>query len=68
MVFPTSPITGLDLPREDVVKAYSLWQRSYVRMEEQKEYYDMAEESTLEHCYDLNMIAINQDRMYRFYN
>ena len=33
----------------------------------QKEYYDMAQELTLEHCYDLNVLAVNQKRMYKFY-
>ena len=34
---------------------------------EQKQYYDMAQEMTLEYCYDLNMLTINQERMYMFY-
>ena len=67
MVFPKSPVVNLNLPREDAVKAYNEWQRSQVSTAEQKECYDMAQELTLAHCYDLNVLAANQERMYRFY-
>ena len=62
-----SPVVGLNLPRDDVVRAYNEWQRSQVSTAEQKEYYNMAQDLTLAHCYDLNMLATNQERMYRFY-
>ena len=67
MVFPTTPVVELNMPRDDAVRAYNQWQRSQVRTEEQKQYYDMAQEMTLEHCYDLNVLAVNQERMYMFY-
>ncbi|KAH8652835.1 hypothetical protein BGZ61DRAFT_468434 [Ilyonectria robusta] len=67
MVFPTSPLLEFDLSREDAVTAYSVWQRSQVSTEEQKESYDSAQELTLAHCFDLDMLASNQERMYRFY-
>lgn len=38
-----------------------------MRTEEQKQYYDMAEELPLAHCYDLNVLAVNRERMYQFY-
>lgn len=38
-----------------------------VMAEEQKQDYDMAQELTLEHCYDLNVLAVNQEKMYKFY-
>ncbi|KFA55563.1 hypothetical protein S40293_09988, partial [Stachybotrys chartarum IBT 40293] len=57
----------LSLPKEDEVSAYSVWQRSRVRDEERKKQYRLAEELTLKHCYDLDMLASNQERMYRFY-
>lgn len=49
------------------MRAYSVWQRSQVGSEEQKESYDMVQELTLAHCSDLDMLASNQERMYRFY-
>ena len=67
IVFPTSPLWEIDLPREDAVKAYSAWQRSQVRTEEQKESYSLNEDLTLANCFDLDMLASNQERMYRFY-
>ncbi|KAH7119412.1 hypothetical protein B0J13DRAFT_532507 [Dactylonectria estremocensis] len=67
MVFPTSPLLEFDLSREDAVTAYSVWQRSQVSTEEQKKSYDSAQELTLAHCFDLDMLASNQERMYRFY-
>lgn len=67
MVFPTSPTVELNLPRDDAVRAYNQWQRSQVTTEEQKQYYDMALELTLAHCYDLNVLAVNRERMSRFY-
>ena len=60
IVFPTSPLVGLDLSKEDTVKAYSAWQKSQVNKEERKESYSMVEELTLEYFFDLDMIAINQ--------
>ncbi|KAF6802793.1 hypothetical protein CMUS01_15261 [Colletotrichum musicola] len=67
MVFPSSPMLVLDLPREEAVRAYSTWQQSQVSTAEQKAYYDTVQELTLAHCYDLHMLAANQERMYRFY-
>lgn len=46
MAFPTIPVVGLNLTRDDVVKAYSASQRSQVTAEEQKKHYDMAQELT----------------------
>lgn len=34
---------------------------------EQKEYYDIVQELTLAHCYDPNVLATNQEKMYRFH-
>ncbi|CAH0034985.1 unnamed protein product [Clonostachys rhizophaga] len=67
MVFPTFPLTESELPKEDEVNAYSVWQRSLVRNEERKEQYRLAEELTLERCFDLDMLASNQERIYRLY-
>lgn len=67
MVFPTTPVVELNMPREDAVRAYNQWQRSKVSTEEQKQYYDSALDLTLAHCYDLKLLAANQERMYRFY-
>ncbi|KAH7112246.1 hypothetical protein B0J13DRAFT_590914 [Dactylonectria estremocensis] len=67
MVFPTSPLMDSDLSREDAVTAYSVWQRSQVSTEEQKESYDSVQELTLAHGFGLDMLASNQERMYQFY-
>ncbi|KAI9155809.1 hypothetical protein HJFPF1_08398 [Paramyrothecium foliicola] len=67
LVFPTSPLVGPDLSREDMVRAYSVWQRLQVSTEEQKGHYDRAQALTLEHCFDLDMLGSNQERMFRFY-
>ncbi|KAF4881136.1 hypothetical protein CGCFRS4_v015859 [Colletotrichum fructicola] len=40
---------------------------SQVSTDEQKDHYAMARDLTLAHGYDLNMLAANQERMYRFY-
>ncbi|KAF5658009.1 hypothetical protein FHETE_10112 [Fusarium heterosporum] len=55
-----------DMPREDEVVAYSTYQRSRVRTKEQKEHYTSAQELTLAHCFDLDMLASNQEKMFRF--
>lgn len=67
MIFPTSPLLGFGGSREDEVRAYSAWQQCQVSTKEQKDYYDMALELTLAHGFDLDMLASNQERMYRFY-
>lgn len=67
MVFPTSPIFTFDMPREDVIVAYSVWQRSQSRSDEQKAFYDLAEELTIAEGYTLDMIACNQERICKFY-
>lgn len=67
MVFPTSPLMGFNLRRDDAVGEYSLWQQSQVTTEEQKEHYSTALELTLAYCFDLDMLASNQERMYQFY-
>lgn len=58
---------GLDVSREDMVRTYSAWQRSQVSTEEQKGHYERAEQLTLDHCFDLDMLRSNQERMFRFY-
>ncbi|CAM1508712.1 Fc.00g055600.m01.CDS01 [Cosmosporella sp. VM-42] len=65
--FPITPLLKFDLPREETVVAYSIWQRSQVSTEEQKEHYMSAQELTLAHCFDLDMLASNQEKMFRFY-
>ncbi|PKK42540.1 hypothetical protein CI102_14546 [Trichoderma harzianum] len=67
MVFPASPLFSFDIPREDVISAYSVWQRSQSRSSEQKAYYDLVEELTIAKGYTLDMIACNQERMCKFY-
>jgi hypothetical protein len=67
LVFPTSPLFSFDIPREDVITSYSVWQRSQSKSSEQKAYYDLAEELTIAKGYTLDMIACNQERMCRFY-
>ncbi|KZL80461.1 hypothetical protein CI238_13420 [Colletotrichum incanum] len=67
LVFPSSPLPAFDLPRDDAVRAYTIWQQSQVGSEEQKEHYRTAQELTLAQGYDLNMLAANQERMYQFY-
>lgn len=66
MVFPTSPVVQLNLPRGEAVRVYNTWHCSQVTTE-QIQYYDDALDLTLKHCYDLNVLAVNQERMYRFY-
>ncbi|KAH7188005.1 hypothetical protein DER44DRAFT_816379 [Fusarium oxysporum] len=67
MIFPTSPLLRSDLPREEGVRAYSVWQRSQVSTEEQKNHYTSAEELTLMHFLDLGILASNPERMFMFY-
>ncbi|KAL0930260.1 uncharacterized protein CTRU02_214335 [Colletotrichum truncatum] len=67
MVFSSSSLPGCGLFREDAVRAYTVWQQSQVSTEEQKEHYDAVQELTLAHCYDLDMLAANQKRMFGFY-
>ncbi|KAH7459096.1 hypothetical protein FOFC_13766 [Fusarium oxysporum] len=67
MIFPTSPLLRSDLPREEGVRACSVWQRSQVSTEEQKNHYTIAEELTLMHCLDLGILASNPERMFKFY-
>jgi hypothetical protein len=67
LVFPTSPLIQLDLPREAAVREYSAGHQSQVGTEEQKHHYDAARELTLKECYDLNMLTTNKKKMYRFY-
>lgn len=52
--------------REDLVRAYGVWQRLQVS-EEQKGWYDMMQHLTLERGYDLDIIASNPEWMYYFY-
>lgn len=65
MAFPTSPLE-LDLSNDDAIRAYSVWHRTRVSSE-QKGYYDEIEALTLANCFTLDMIASNQNNMYRFY-
>ena len=67
LVFPTSPLIRLDLPREDAVREYSAWHQGQVGTEEQKKHYDTARELTLKECYDLNILTTNKKKMHRFY-
>ncbi|KDN72117.1 hypothetical protein CSUB01_11736 [Colletotrichum sublineola] len=67
LVFASSPLPAFDLPRDDAVRAYTTWQQSQVGSEEQKEHYETAQELTLAQGYDLDMLAANQQMMYRFY-
>jgi hypothetical protein len=67
MVFPLPPLLVLSMPREDAVRAYSTWQQSQVSTTEQKEHYNTLQELTLAHCYDLDMLAANQEQIYQFY-
>lgn len=46
--------------REDLVRAYGLWQRQLVS-EERKGWYDMMQHLTLERGYDLDIIASNPE-------
>jgi hypothetical protein len=46
IVFPTSPLARLNIPREDAVKAYSAWHQAQVCTEEQKQHYDAARQLT----------------------
>lgn len=55
------------MPREDAVRALSTWQQSQVSTTAQKEHYNMPQELTLAHCYNLDMLAANQEQMYHFY-
>jgi hypothetical protein len=66
MVFPTSPVVELSLPKDEAVKEYTKWQRSRVAAEDWKQNYDRAQELTLSHGYSLNVIAVNQERMSKF--
>lgn len=66
LVFPTTPLMGFNEPREDLVRAYSVWQRCQVS-EEQKGFYEQMQHLTLHHGYDLDMIVSNQERMLKFY-
>ncbi|RSL41598.1 hypothetical protein CEP54_015771 [Fusarium duplospermum] len=65
--FPTTPLMNFGLPREEALVAYSTWQRSQVSSEEQKEHYRSIQELTLAYCFDLDMLASNQEKMFRFY-
>ncbi|CAG1984537.1 unnamed protein product [Fusarium graminearum] len=65
--FPTTSLVDFNMPREDKVVAYSIYQWSQVRTDEQKEYYMSAQELTLAHCFDLDMHASNQEKIFRFY-
>lgn len=67
MVFPTSPVFNFGMPREDIVAAYTVWQKGQSRSDEQKLYYDLVEEVTLAEGYTLDMIACNQERMCKVY-
>lgn len=66
LVFPTTRLMGYDKPREDLVRAYGVWQRRQVS-EEQKGWYEMMQHLTLERGYDLDIIASNPEWMYYFY-
>jgi hypothetical protein len=66
LIFPTSPLMGFDEPREDLVRAYSAWQRSHVS-EEQEGFYEQIQHLTLHHGIDLDMIVSNQKMMFQFY-
>lgn len=66
LVFPTSPLMGFDERREDLVRAYSVWQRCQVS-EEQKGFYEQMQHLSLHHGIDLDMIVSNQKMMFNFY-
>ncbi|KAL7783426.1 hypothetical protein V8C37DRAFT_413728 [Trichoderma ceciliae] len=59
LVFPTTPLIGFDERREDLVRAYGVWQRCQVS-EEQKGFYEQMQYLTLHHGIDLDMIVSNQ--------
>ncbi|PMB65186.1 hypothetical protein BM221_008542 [Beauveria bassiana] len=67
MVFPTSPLYTFDMPSEDTVAAYSVYQRSQYKGDEQKSYIDLVQDMTIVNGYTLDMIACNQGKMCRFY-
>ncbi|PQK18122.1 hypothetical protein BB8028_0012g00190 [Beauveria bassiana] len=67
MVFPTSPLYTFDMPSEDTVAAYSVYQRSQYKGDEQKSYIDLVQDMTVVNGYTLDMIACNQGKMCRFY-
>jgi hypothetical protein len=64
MGFPASPLMIPDLPREEGLRAYSIWQRSRVNTEEQKEHFKSAEALALKECLDLSILAHNPERMF----
>ncbi|TQW01753.1 hypothetical protein IF2G_10735 [Cordyceps javanica] len=67
MVFPTSPLYTFDMPSEETVAAYSVYQRSQYKGDEQKSYIDLVQDMTIVNGYTLDMIACNQGKMCRFY-
>lgn len=66
LIFPKTRLTGFDEPREDLVKAYGIWQRCHVS-EKQKGFCDQLQHLTLHHGYDLEIIAHNQKHMVQIY-
>lgn len=66
LVFLTTPLMGFNEPREDLVRAYGVWQRCQVS-EEQKGFYEQMQHLTLYHRINLDMIVSNQQRMFQFY-
>ena len=66
LVFPAKRLMGYDKPREDLVRAYGVWQRPLVS-KEQRGWLDMMQHLTLERGYDLDIIASNPEYMYYFF-
>ena len=67
MVFPTSPLFNFGMPREDIIAAYTVWQKDQSKSDEQRLYYDLVQEVTIAEGYTLDMIASNQERMCKVY-
>ncbi|KAH6988825.1 hypothetical protein BKA56DRAFT_611113 [Ilyonectria sp. MPI-CAGE-AT-0026] len=67
MIFPTSPSFHVQGSREDMVKAYVVWQQSQVSSQEQKGSYSLVQDLTLNEGLSLEMVYCNQKRFFRFY-
>lgn len=61
MIFPTSPTFEFQAMRDDTVRAYVMWQRSKIRSQEQRGYYDQAGDLTLDHGFDLDLVYTNRE-------
>lgn len=66
-MFPTTPMVQTDLSREELVGQYTLFQQSRVSTEKQKDDYSNAGDLTLERCWDLDLIASNEQWILNLY-